>query len=278
LANLVIRYALGNRALQLTAGGQLARMSGVRTFARPMLASIFVAQGLQTLEHPELVTNIAEPVVKRMADLIPAIPGESEQAVRVNGAIQVAAGTMLGLGWFPRLSALALAGTLVPTTIAGHPFWTEKDPAARVQQRIHFLKNVSMLGGLLVAAVDTDGNPSLAWRRRRAARAAARLSLGPAAHAVAGSARVAGDELGQVALSVAESAKDVISAELPRIIEAARIAAGRVSSVAQSAAESAGEQLPKFAHAVSDSAMSAAGQMSQAAAASRERARQYAGT
>jgi putative oxidoreductase len=240
-----------------------------------MLASIFVAQGLETLQHPELVANRAEPVVKRMADLIPALPGESEQAVRVNGAIQVTAGTLLGLGWFPRLSALALAGTLVPTTIAGHPFWTEKDPAARKQQRIHFLKNVSMLGGLLIAAVDTDGNPSLAWRRRRAARAA-RAGVGPAAQAVAGSARVAGDELGHVAVTVAESVKDAISAELPRIIEAAKIAADRVSTAAQTAADSAGEQLPKIAQAVTDSARSAAGQMSQAAAASRERARQYA--
>lgn len=243
-----------------------------------MLASIFVAQGLETLQHPELVANRAEPVVKRMADVIPAIPGESEQAVRINGAIQVAAGTMLGLGWFPRTSALALAGTLVPTTIAGHPFWTEKDPAARKQQRIHFLKNVSMLGGLLIAAVDTDGNPSLAWRRRRAAKAAARMSIGPAAHAVADSARAASDELGQVALTVAESAKEVIGAELPRIIQAAKIAADRMSSAAQSAADSAGEQLPKIAQAVSESARSAADQVSHAAQASRERARQYAGT
>jgi putative oxidoreductase len=278
LANLVIRYALGNRALQLTAAGQLAPMSGVRSFARPMLASIFVAQGLQTLQHPELVADRAEPVVKRMADLIPALPGESEQAVRVNGAIQVTAGTLLGLGWFPRLSALALAGTLVPTTIAGHPYWTEKDPAARQLQRIHFLKNVSMLGGLLLAAVDTDGNPSLAWRRRRAARAAAALSIGPAAQAVAGSARAAGDELGRVALTVAESAKDAISAELPRIIQAARIASDRVSAAAQTAADSASEQLPKITQAVTDSARSAASQVSQAAAASRERARQYAAT
>lgn len=243
-----------------------------------MLASIFVTQGLQTLQHPEYVAERAEPVVKRMADTIPAVPGESEQAVRINGAIQVTAGTMLGLGWFPRLSALALAGTLVPTTIAGHPFWTEKDPGARLQQRIHFLKNVSMLGGLLIAAVDTDGNPSLAWRRRRAAKAAARISVGPAAHAVADSARAAGDELGHVALTVAESAKDVISAELPRIIQAAKVAADRVSAAAQTAADSAGEQLPKFAQAVTDSAKSAADQVSHAASASRERARQYAGT
>jgi hypothetical protein len=36
-------------------------------------------------------------------------------------------------------------------------------------QRIQFFKNVSMLGGLLLAALDTEGRPSLSWRAHRAA-------------------------------------------------------------------------------------------------------------
>src|SRR6202044_3854213 len=75
-------------------------------------------------------------------------------------------------GKFPRLSALALAATLVPTTLAGHPYWEVKDEKERAQQRIHFLKNLTMLGGLLIAAADTEGNPSLAWRSRHAVQAA----------------------------------------------------------------------------------------------------------
>jgi putative oxidoreductase len=243
-----------------------------------MLASIFVVQGLETLRHPEVVAPRAERVVKQMSDTVSALPGEPEQAVRINGAIQLAAGTMLGLGWFPRLSALALAGTLVPTTLAGHPYWEEKDPAARKQQQIHFLKNLTMLGGLLIAAADTDGSPSLAWRRRRAARAA-RVGIGPAAQAVAGSARVAGDGLGHAAITVG----DVLAAELPRVMSAARVAGGRLSDAAQTAAGAAGDQLPGLAQAVSDSARTAADsaktaadKVVQAAQASRERARQYA--
>jgi putative oxidoreductase len=242
-----------------------------------MLSSIFVVQGLETMQHPEMVAPRAESVVQRIADLVPAVPGDTEQAVRVNGAVQLAAGTMLGLGWFPRLSALALAGTLVPTTLAGHRFWEAEDPQERKQQRIHFLKNLSMLGGLLIAAVDTDGSPSLAWRRRRASRtASARLS--PAAHAVADMS----DELGQAARAVTE----IVSTEMPRIIKGTRLAADRLSSATQTAAESAREaasdQLPRLAQAVSDSARTAADQVSQAAqtavAAGRERARQLAAT
>ena len=67
-----------------------------------------------------------------------------------------------------------MAGTLVPTTLAGHRFWEADEDADQAQQRIHFLKNLSMFGGLLIAAADTAGNPSLAWRTRHAAKTARR--------------------------------------------------------------------------------------------------------
>jgi hypothetical protein len=81
---------------------------------------------------------------------------------------------MLALGWLPRLSAAALAGSLVPTTLAGHRYWEHEDQQTRAQHRIHFLKNLAVLGGLLITAADTSGNPSLAWRGRHAVAAARR--------------------------------------------------------------------------------------------------------
>jgi len=138
-----------------------------------MLASIFVIQGFETFRHPERVAPRAEPLVRPLADRFTAVPAKTEDAVRLNGAVQMAAGMLLALGRFPRLSALALAATLVPTTLAGHRFWEAED-AERAQQRIHFLKNLSMLGGLLIAAADTAGHPSLAWRARHGARTARR--------------------------------------------------------------------------------------------------------
>jgi uncharacterized membrane protein YphA (DoxX/SURF4 family) len=93
----------------------------------------------------------------------------TEQAVKVNAAVQVVAGTLLTLNKFPRLAALALAGSIVPTTLAGHRFWEEDDPTRKVGQQIHFFKNASMLGGLLIASVDTEGKESLPRKTRRAA-------------------------------------------------------------------------------------------------------------
>jgi uncharacterized membrane protein YphA (DoxX/SURF4 family) len=150
-------------------GGQLSGMAVVRAVARPMLASIFIVQGLNTMRNPERVVKKAEPVVRPIAERVSFIPDDTEQAVRLNGAVQMTAGILLAVGWVPRLAALTIAATLVPTTAAGHRFWEEPDPVARSNQRTHFFKNISMLGGLLLGAVDTEGKPGLAWRAKHAA-------------------------------------------------------------------------------------------------------------
>lgn len=138
-----------------------------RRLARPLLAAVFVVGGVTTLRNPKAVTPAAEDVVKPVVDNVDQIR-DTEHLVTIDAAVKVVAGTALAFGYFPRLSALALAGSLVPTTVAGHAFWNEQDPQTRQQQQLHFLKNASMLGGLILAAVDTHGKPSVAWRLRRA--------------------------------------------------------------------------------------------------------------
>ncbi len=100
-----------------------------------MVASIFILQGYDTFRRPERVAPRAEPVVRQLSDRIPAVPAKTEDAVRLNGAVQMVAGLLLSLGWFPRLAALVLAGTLVPTTAAGRgrpvPAGEAADPAGR---------------------------------------------------------------------------------------------------------------------------------------------------
>ena len=151
-------------------------MTIIRRVARPMLAAVFVSSGIDTLKHPEKRVENAGPVTDKLGSSLP-LPDDTEQLVKVNAGVQVGAGILLGLGRFPRLAAAALAGSLVPTTAAGHRFWDEEDPATRAQQRLHFLKNVGLLGGLLLAAVDTAGAPSLGWRARRAARRVQKVTM-----------------------------------------------------------------------------------------------------
>ena len=149
-----------------------------RVFARPMLASTFVVGGLDSVRNASKKAEAASPVTAKLVPLlqrvVPQLPSDPVTLVRINGAVQVLAGLGLASGRAPRLSATVLAATLVPTTAAGHRFWEEQDPAKRAQQRTHFLKNVSMFGGLVIAAGDTEGQPGVVWRTRRAAKDARR--------------------------------------------------------------------------------------------------------
>ena len=95
------------------------------------------------------------------------VPENTVTLVRINGIAQAGGGAALATGKGRRLGALLLAGSLIPSTIAKHPFWTVQDPEERVQERTHFLKNVSLLGGVLLASQDTEGKPSLAWRAQK---------------------------------------------------------------------------------------------------------------
>lgn len=78
---------------------------------------------------------------------------QPELAVTLNGGAMVVAGVTLACGIAPRASSAVLAALMVPTTLAGHPYWHETDPKARAQQRTHFLKNLCMLCGLLEVAL-----------------------------------------------------------------------------------------------------------------------------
>ena len=139
-------------------------MSPTRTLARPLLASMFIAGGLDALRNPG----------PRQDLVAKAGLQDPEKLVRVNAATQVVGGLALATGRLPRLSALALAGSLVPTTYVGHPFWSEDDKAAMRTQRTQFFKNLSMLGGLILAAADTGGRESIPHAAGRISRRAAK--------------------------------------------------------------------------------------------------------
>jgi len=143
-----------------------------RVIARPMLASMFLVGGFGAVRNPDKMAPRAQTITDRLVPLlqkvVPQLPSDPATLVRINGGVQLVAGAALASGRAPRLSAAALALSLVPTTAAGHRFWEESDPAARAQQRLHFFKNVSMLGGLIIASGDTEGKPGVAWRTRRA--------------------------------------------------------------------------------------------------------------
>jgi putative oxidoreductase len=116
------------------------RRGGLERLASLLMSGIFVYGGYQSLREPGARTQKAEKLGLPPSDIL----------VRANGLAMIMGGLALGLGWKPKLTATALAASLVPTTLAGHRFWEEEDPRSRSTQLTQFLKNLAILGGLLV--------------------------------------------------------------------------------------------------------------------------------
>lgn len=146
----------------------------LRTIARHMLASMFVVGGIDALRNAGEKVPVADDVVDPLSRGVPQLQdADTEDLVRLSGAVQVVGGLALALGKAPRVASAALAATLVPTTLAAHRFWEQDDPAAKANHQVHFFKNVAMMGGLLLGVLDTEGRPGMAWRTKHAAEHAA---------------------------------------------------------------------------------------------------------
>lgn len=224
----------------------------VRRIARPLLSTIFIVGGIDALRNPAQRAVKATPLIDKSVETLPGavtqkLPADPETLVKLNAVVQIGGGVLLASGKAPRVASLALAGSLIPTTLAGHDFWNESDPSIRAMQRTNFVKNLSLLGGLMIASVDTEGKPSLGWRGRRAAKKA-QATISAALPLVAAQSDHTGDRLEHaLALAsergseLAESAKvhgadwlDVAKERGPELLE---IAQKRGSELAETAKE-----------------------------------------
>jgi uncharacterized membrane protein YphA (DoxX/SURF4 family) len=215
----------------------------LRRIARPLLAGIFITGGIAQLRDPEGHAKAAHPVLDQVAGMVPVEdPPSSVTMVRVDAGVKVGAGVLLALGKAPRLSAAALAASLIPTTLAGHRFWEMEDPELRKLHQVQFVKNMGLLGGLMLASADTEGKPSMAWRARRAGRTSAATAelfhkdittglgaLSERAGLAGEQAGAAAGRAGEQAAAVAGRASEQAAAVAGRASEQAAVVAGRAS-------------------------------------------------
>ena len=152
-------------------------MSLLRFAARSLLASYFVVNGVKAVRHPADFAATAQPVadtvVPGLKAVLPAeaaalLPSEATGVARTCGVLQIVGGIGLATGAGRRISAGLLATTLVPSVVVNNPL------KADAADRERFGADVALLGGVVLAALDTEGEPDLAWRlqarRRRTAR------------------------------------------------------------------------------------------------------------
>ena len=74
--------------------------------------------------------------------------------------MELLVGILLILGFYTRPLALLFALFVLGTALIGHPFWNMVEPE-RSANMTQFLKNLSIIGGLLLLAVSGPGRFSL---------------------------------------------------------------------------------------------------------------------
>lgn len=128
-----------------------------RALSRLALAAVFVSGGRHVWQHPDGPAQGAETFLKRCRRAVPLLDRFTDrQLVRANAAVHMTAGAALAAGTAPAAAAAALTGSLVPTTLAAFPFWTQPDGPQRTRQQSDFLKNLALAGGLLAVVVNSE--------------------------------------------------------------------------------------------------------------------------
>lgn len=118
---------------------------------RLMLVALFVFSGLAKVQDPQAV------IVEIQAIGLPF----PELGLLAAVAVELGGSAMLLAGYRTQLAAAAMAAFCVVTAALFHNHWSDPD------QLLHFLKDISIAGGLLQVSVFGAGRWSLdAWRAR----------------------------------------------------------------------------------------------------------------
>lgn len=219
---------------------------------------MFVAGGIDSIRNSESKVKAAEAVAKPLTRAFPAMTTDTETLVKINGAVQVGAGVLLATGKFRRLASLALIGSIVPTTYAGHRFWEETDDDKRKQQWIHFLKNLGLLGGLILEVSSrpkrSDASRKRVVKKRRAARKEAAEKVRSASADLSRKGRSASVELSKKTKRLERQAEHQARIAADEAAKMATRAASEVARRSQDAAKRAGELAGQYGPVASDRA------------------------
>ena len=149
----------------------------LRRIARPMLASSFVYDGVQAALHPAEHATAAREGTQLVTERLGRSSPDDAQVVllvRAHGIATAIAGLALAFGKAPRTAALVLAALTAPLAVVNQPF-TSKGPE-RERKMNKFMRNLGSIGAAVIAGVDLEGRPGIAWRVNRARSAAVKTT------------------------------------------------------------------------------------------------------
>ncbi len=117
-------------------------MSIVYTLGRVLFGGFFLYNGINHFTHGDALKQYAQ---------YKQVP-EPDLAVKLSGAVLIAAGASLVLGLKPRLGALGVLGFLGLASPLFHDFWNQQDATQKQNETIHFTKNMALLAAALTFA------------------------------------------------------------------------------------------------------------------------------
>jgi uncharacterized membrane protein YphA (DoxX/SURF4 family) len=72
-------------------------------------------------------------------------------AIFVTGLLILFGGLSMLFGFAPFWGNIALLAFMIPVTFVMHAFWRETDPMVKMNQKISFMKNMAIIGFLLMS-------------------------------------------------------------------------------------------------------------------------------
>jgi putative oxidoreductase len=132
------RFAYG-RPVVSTDTVRVVPRSTAALVGRILIAAIFILSGFAKLFDLKTTAGYMTQA---------GIPAAEPLAV-IAGVLEIAGGLAIAVGFLARLGALGLFLYLIPVTLVFHHFWTFQG-AEQKTQLVNFMKNLAIMGGLLV--------------------------------------------------------------------------------------------------------------------------------
>jgi putative oxidoreductase len=125
---------------------------------RILLSAIFIFAGIGKISAFSGTVGYAASVHMPMPSV----------AIAVALVVELLGGLAILVGFQTRIAAWIVFLYLIPASFFFHNFWA-MEGAARMNNQIHFLKNVAIMGGLLILAASGAGGMSVDASRARKA-------------------------------------------------------------------------------------------------------------
>jgi putative oxidoreductase len=147
------------RQLSFASGGTEPTMQIAYTLGRILLPLVFIFEGVRKLMNvDEIAKMLADNNVPVPDEIVPYLGGmpKFQAAGYTVAGVEVICGLMILVGLKARWAAIVLIVFTAATIFFVHHFW-DMDAAVMAVQRIEALKNLSIMGGLLLIVAMGSG-------------------------------------------------------------------------------------------------------------------------